>query len=58
MQIMRNDKIKTAHLDITGVLLAGGKSRRMGYDKAHLEFEGSSFFQNLVICYVSISQPS
>jgi len=44
MQIMRNDKIKTAHLDITGVLLAGGKSRRMGHDKAHLEFEGSSFF--------------
>ena len=32
------------HNDVTGVLLAGGKSRRMGHDKAHHEFEGQPLF--------------
>jgi molybdopterin-guanine dinucleotide biosynthesis protein A len=44
MQITHNDKIRTAALDVTGVLLAGGKSRRMGHDKAHLVFEGRPLF--------------
>ncbi len=30
--------------DITGVLLAGGKSRRMGYDKACIEIGGQTLF--------------
>ncbi len=38
MQISHNDFID----DITGVLLAGGKSRRMGYDKAYIEVNGQS----------------
>ena len=38
MQISHNDFID----DVTGVLLAGGKSRRMGYDKAHIEVNGQS----------------
>jgi molybdopterin-guanine dinucleotide biosynthesis protein A len=36
MQISHNDFID----DVTGVLLAGGKSRRMGYDKACIEVAG------------------
>ena len=36
MQISHNEFIN----DVTGVLLAGGKSRRMGYDKACIEVAG------------------
>ena len=36
MQISHNELIK----DITGVLLAGGRSRRMGHDKARIEIGG------------------
>ena len=32
------------YTDVTGVLLAGGKSRRMGQDKAQLEFSGKTLF--------------
>lgn len=38
MQISHNDFID----GVTGVLLAGGKSRRMGYDKAYIEVGGQS----------------
>ena len=31
--------------DVTGVLLAGGKSRRMGRDKARMTFNGQSLFE-------------
>ncbi len=34
------------HTDVTGVLLAGGKSLRMGQDKALLEFNGQPLFQH------------
>lgn len=41
MQIQHNEKIS----DLTGVLLAGGKSRRMGQDKAHIELNGGTMFE-------------
>jgi molybdopterin-guanine dinucleotide biosynthesis protein A len=34
--------------DITGVILVGGKSRRMGVDKAFLEIEGTSLFERVL----------
>jgi molybdopterin-guanine dinucleotide biosynthesis protein A len=33
--------------DVTGVILAGGRSSRMGRDKATLEFSGTSLFENI-----------
>lgn len=40
MHISHNDETGS----ITGVLLAGGKSRRMGYDKAAIEVDGQTLF--------------
>ena len=34
--------------DITGVILVGGKSRRMGTDKAFLEIEGKPLFERVL----------
>jgi len=39
---MDNDVSKPRYSDVTGVLLAGGKSRRMGRDKAGLVFAGQT----------------
>lgn len=33
--------------DITGVILVGGRSRRMGKDKAFLEFSGKTLFERV-----------
>lgn len=39
---------KAVQGDITGVILVGGKSRRMGRDKAFLEIEGKPLFQRVL----------
>ena len=38
---------QTAFDDVTGVILAGGQSRRMGRDKATLEIDGTSLFETI-----------
>ena len=37
--------------DITGVILVGGKSRRMGRDKAFLEVSGEPLFERVLEIY-------
>jgi len=45
MQIPHNENSPSLYLDVTGVLLAGGKSRRMGRDKARLQLNGQTLFE-------------
>jgi molybdopterin-guanine dinucleotide biosynthesis protein A len=40
--------------DITGVILVGGKSSRMGLDKAFLEMEGTPLFERLLAVFRDI----
>jgi len=35
-------------MKITGVIIAGGQSRRMGFDKKQIDFEGKSFLQRSI----------
>ena len=35
-------------MKITGVIIAGGKSQRMGYDKRYIEYSGKSFLERAV----------
>jgi molybdopterin-guanine dinucleotide biosynthesis protein A len=42
------DKSACRNKDITGVILVGGKSRRMGRDKAFLELAGKTLFERLL----------
>jgi molybdenum cofactor guanylyltransferase len=41
-------KSKSKFDDITGVILVGGKSRRMGRDKAFLPWEGAPLFEKIL----------
>ncbi len=48
---------KTCHSlfdDISGVILAGGQSRRMGRDKATLEIGGTSLFETIVDVFANL----
>lgn len=47
MQNSHNDNSNTA-IDVTGVILAGGKSRRMGSDKASLSIDGQPLLQRVL----------
>lgn len=42
MHIAHNEKLKSEWTDMTGVLLAGGRSVRMGCDKARIELAGQT----------------
>jgi molybdopterin-guanine dinucleotide biosynthesis protein A len=54
MRPHRNDNAEQAAMnqgsyhDITGVILVGGKSRRMGCDKAFLHIAGKTFFERVL----------
>jgi molybdopterin-guanine dinucleotide biosynthesis protein A len=45
---------ESPYTDVTGVILAGGRSSRMGRDKARLEIGGLSFFEKVAAVFRSI----
>jgi molybdopterin-guanine dinucleotide biosynthesis protein A len=50
MQIPHNANI-SPYADVTGVIMAGGRSSRMGQDKARLEVEGTTFFARVAAVF-------
>lgn len=42
---------KSPYADVTGVILAGGRSTRMGRDKARLEIDGITFFAKVAAVF-------
>ncbi len=45
---MNTDLKKSIYPDVTGVLLAGGRSKRMGQDKAMLEIAGRPLYRRVI----------
>lgn len=43
-----NEETEYLYEDVTGVILAGGKSKRMGYDKPLLMVEGKTMFDSIL----------
>jgi molybdopterin-guanine dinucleotide biosynthesis protein A len=51
MQIPHNASNIFPYADVTGVILAGGRSSRMGRDKASLEVDGTTFFAKVAAVF-------
>lgn len=48
--------MSASYVDITGIILVGGKSRRMGRDKAFLDFGGTPLFERVLSLFVDTFQ--
>lgn len=51
---MTSSTREIAFEDVTGVILVGGKSRRMGTDKAFLEFRGAPLFERVLHVFQAV----